>query len=90
MAFDKIGSVYEKNLKNFGQACLFYREAIENYNTGLIYSHPLRITPWSKPEVLVDKIIGLRDVIEVLLPDIEDLEIKTKVANDLKAIHYNF
>ena len=90
MAFDKIGSVYEKKIKNIGQACLFYREGIENYNNGLIYSHPLRITPWSKPEVLVDKIIGLRDVIEVLLPDIEDSEIKTKVANDLKAIQYNF
>jgi len=90
MAFNKIGSVYEKKIKNIGSACLFYREAIENYNNGLIYSHPLRITPWSKPEVLVEKIIELRDFIEVLLPDIEDSEIKTKVANDLKAIHYNF
>jgi len=90
MAFGKIGSVYEKRIKLIGQACLFYRESVENYNNGLIYSHPLRITPWSKPEILVGKIIELRDVIEVLLPDIEDPEIKMKVANDLKAIHYNF
>jgi len=90
MAFDKIGSLYEKKIKNIGSACLFYREAIENYNNGLIYSHPLRITPWSKPEVLVDKIIGLRDVIEVLLPDIEDLDTKQKIINDLKSIQYNF
>jgi hypothetical protein len=90
MAFDKIGSVYEKKIKNIGQSCLFYREAIENYNNGLIYSHPLRITPWSKPEVLVDKIIGLRDVIEFLLPDIEDLDTKKKIIKDLKFIQYNF
>ena len=90
MAFNKIGSVYEKKIKNIGSACLFYREAIENYNNGLIYSHPLRITPWSKPEVLVDKIIELRDFLEVLLPDIEDLDTKQKIINDLKSIQYNF
>jgi len=90
LAFNKIGSVYEKKIKNIGSACLFYRESIENYNDGLIYSHPLRTTPWSKPEVLVDKIIELRDVIEVLLPDIEDLDTKQKIINDLKSIQYNF
>ncbi|MBY9009072.1 MAG: hypothetical protein KGD74_04320 [Candidatus Lokiarchaeota archaeon] len=90
MAFNRIGLIYEKKIKNIGQACLFYREAIENYNNGLNYSHPLRITPWSKPEVLVEKIVELRDFIEVLLPDVENSEIKTKVVNDLKAINYNF
>lgn len=90
MAFNKIGSVYEKKIKNIGSACLFYREAIENYNNGLIYSHPLRITPWSKPEILADKIIELRDFIEVLLPDIEDLDTKRKIIKDLKSIKYNF
>jgi proteasome lid subunit RPN8/RPN11 len=90
MAFNKIGLSYEKKIKNIGQACLFYREAIENYNNGLIHSHPLRITPWSKPEVLIEKIIELRDLIDVLLPDISDLEIKKKVVNDLKSVHYNF
>ncbi len=90
MAFNRIGLIYEKKIKNIGQACLFYREAIDNYNNGLNYSHPLRITPWSKPEVLVEKILELRDILEVLLPDIKDIKIKTKVVNDLKAIHYNF
>ncbi|MHA1234013.1 MAG: hypothetical protein ACTSO6_09575 [Promethearchaeota archaeon] len=90
LAFFKIGFNYEKKIKNIGQACLFYREAIENYNNSLIYSHPLRITPWSKPEVLVEKIIELREIIEVLLPDIENTEIKTKVVNDMKGIRYNF
>ena len=89
-AFDRIGFSYEKKIKNIGTACLFYREAIENYNNGLIYSHPLRITPWSKPEVLIEKIIELRDIIDVLLPDIENSEIKKKVVNDLKSIRYNF
>jgi len=90
MAFNKIGFSYEKKIKKIGTACLFYREAIENYNNGLIYNHPLRITPWSKPEVLIEKIIELRDIIEVLLPDIVDSDIKKKVVNDLKSIRYNF
>ncbi len=90
MAFSKIGFNYEKKIKNIGTACLFYREAIENYNNGLISSYPLRITPWSKPEVLIEKITELRDTIDVLLPDIESSEIKKKVVNDLKSIRYNF
>jgi hypothetical protein len=90
MAFNRIGLIYEKKIKSIGQACLFYREGIENYNNGLNYSHPLRITPWSKPEVLIEKIMELRDIVEVLLPDIENSEIKTKVVNDLKDISYNF
>ena len=90
MAFFKIAFFYEKKIKKIGTACLFYREAIENYNNGLVYSHPLRITPWSKPEVLIEKIIELRDIIDVLLPDIEDSDIKKKVVNDLKSIRYNF
>jgi proteasome lid subunit RPN8/RPN11 len=90
MAFNKIGFNYEKKIKNIGTACLFYREAIENYNNGLIHSHSLRITPWSKPEVLIEKISELRETIDVLLPDIETSEIKKKVVHDLKTIHYNF
>lgn len=90
MAFNKIGLSYEKKIKNIGQACLFYREAIENYNNGLVYSNPLRITSWSKPEVLIEKIIELRDIIDVLLPDIENSEIKKKVVHDLKSIRFNY
>jgi len=90
MAFSKIGFFYEKKIKSIGQACLFYREAIDNYNNGLKYSHPLRITPWSKPEVLIEKIIDLRDLVDALLPDIKNIEIKTKVVNDLNGIRYNF
>ena len=90
MAFNKIGMSYEKKIKNIGTACLFYREALENYNNGLSFSHPLRITPWSKPEVLVEKIIELREIIDVLLPDIESSEIKKKVVKDLKSIRYSF
>ncbi|MHA2288177.1 MAG: hypothetical protein ACXABG_05270 [Promethearchaeota archaeon] len=90
MAFNKIGFSYEKKIKNVGTACLFYREAIENYNNGLVYSHPLRITPWSKPEVLIEKITELRETIDVLLPDIENSDIKKKVIKDLKSIRFNF
>ncbi|NVM17535.1 MAG: hypothetical protein HWN80_07450 [Candidatus Lokiarchaeota archaeon] len=90
MAFNKIGLSYEKKIKNIGTACLFYREALENYNNGLTYSHPLRITPWSKPEVLIEKIRDLREIIDVLLPDIESSDIKKKIVDDMKSIRYNF
>lgn len=90
MAFNKIGLSYEKKIKNIGTACLFYREALENYNNGLAYSHPLRITPWSKPEVLIEKIRDLREILDVLLPDIESSDIKKKIVNDMKSIRYNF
>ncbi|MFX0010829.1 MAG: hypothetical protein ACFE9R_10970, partial [Candidatus Hermodarchaeota archaeon] len=90
MAFSKIGLSYEKKIKNIGTACLFYREAIENYNNGLLHSYPLRITPWSKPDVLIDKIGELRDIIDVLLPEIESIEIKKKIVKDLKSIRFNF
>ena len=90
MAFNRIGLIYEKKINTIRQASDFYREAIDNYNNGLNYSHPLRITPWSKPEVLIEKIVDLRDIVEVLLPDIENTEIKTKVVKDMKAIRYNF
>ena len=90
MCFNKIGSIYEKQLNNIGSACLFYREAIENYNKAIIYTHPLRVTPWSKPEILIEKIIELRDFVEVMITNIEDLQIKQKVIEDLKSIQYNF
>ncbi len=90
MCFNKIGTIYEKQVKNIGSACLFYREAIENYNKAILHTHPLRVTPWSKPEILIEKIIELRDFIEVMISDIEDINIKEKVINDLKYIQYNF
>jgi hypothetical protein len=90
MCFNKIGSIYEKQLNNIGSACLFYREAIENYNKAILYTHPLRVTPWSKPEILIEKIIELRDFVEVMITNIEDLQIKQKVIKDLKSIQYNF
>ena len=90
MCFNKIGTTFEKIVKNFGSACLYYREAIENYNKAIKYSHPLRITPWSKPEILIERIIELRDLIDVLLPEVENFDIRKKVIRDMKSIQYNF
>lgn len=90
MSFNKIGTIYQTRLENYDSACLFYREAIENYNKAIVLNHPLRKALWSKPELLREKIIELRDLVEELLPNIENLEIKKKTINDLKAIKYNF
>jgi len=90
MSFNKIGTIYQTRLENYDSACLFYREAIENYNKAIVLSHPLRKSLWSKPELLREKIIELRDLVEELLPNIQNLEIRKKTINDLKAIKYNF
>ncbi|MFX1490524.1 MAG: hypothetical protein ACFFBI_15340, partial [Promethearchaeota archaeon] len=88
--FNKIGSIYQTRLNKLENTCLFYREAIENYNKAILKMHPLRTSFWNKPELLIQKIIELRDIVEELLPKLEKLEIKNRIINDLKKLHYNF
>ena len=88
--FHKIGSTYQTRLNKFENSCLFYREAIENYNKAILKSHPNRKALWSKTEILTQKILELKDIIEELLPKLENLSIKDKIRNDLDSINYNF
>ncbi len=90
MSYNKIATMYQTRLKNYDSACLFYKEAIENYNKAIIHSHPLRKSLWSKPELLSEKIIELRDLVDELIPNVENSEIKEKIINDLKFIRYNY
>lgn len=90
MSYNKIATIYQTRLKNYDSSCLFYKEAIENFNKALIQSHPLRKSLWSKPELLTEKIIELRDLVDELLPYVEHSKIREKVINDLKSINYNF
>ncbi|MBN1214878.1 MAG: hypothetical protein JXA99_05480 [Candidatus Lokiarchaeota archaeon] len=88
--FHKIGSTYQSRLNKLDNCCLFYREAIENYNKAIIKNHPNRKSLWSKPEILTDKILELKNIIEELLPRLEHQGIRDKIQNDLEAINYNF
>ncbi|MFX1494262.1 MAG: hypothetical protein ACFFBZ_08275, partial [Promethearchaeota archaeon] len=90
MSYNKIATMYQTRLKNYDSACLFYKEAIENYNKAIIHSHPLRKSLWSKPELLSEKIVELRDLVDELIPNIENSEIKEKIIKDLKFIRYNY
>ncbi|MFX1409793.1 MAG: hypothetical protein ACFFA6_05550 [Promethearchaeota archaeon] len=90
MCFNKIGTIYHSRLNNLESACLFYREAIENYNKAILRSHPSRKSMWSKPEMLSQKILDLKDVIEELLPKLENEDIQKKVMNELNSIKFNF
>jgi len=90
MCFNKIGTIYQMRLENFDSACLFYREAIENYNKAIVNSHPLRKSLWSKPELLKEKVIELKDLIDEILPNIVNESIKNKIVQDLDSIDYNF
>ncbi|MFX1267590.1 MAG: Mov34/MPN/PAD-1 family protein, partial [Promethearchaeota archaeon] len=38
MSYNKIATIYQTRLKNYDSACLFYKEAIENYNKAIIHS----------------------------------------------------
>ncbi len=90
MCFNKIGTIYQTRLENYDSACLFYRESIENYNKAILHSHPLRKSLWSKPELLKEKIIELRDILEELLPSVSHSSLRQKIVEDLKSIIYNF
>jgi proteasome lid subunit RPN8/RPN11/tetratricopeptide (TPR) repeat protein len=89
MGFNKIGTIYQTRLDNFDSACLFYREAIENYNKAIIHSHPLRKSFWSMPESLQEKILELKDLIEELIDKLNP-SIRKKILQDLQSINYNF
>ncbi|NVM38233.1 MAG: hypothetical protein HWN81_21745, partial [Candidatus Lokiarchaeota archaeon] len=90
MCFNKIGSIYQSRLNKLENACLFYRAAIENFNKALLKMHPLRTDFWNKPNLLIQKIVELRDIVEELLPNLENNELKNKIEKDLKSLHYNF
>jgi proteasome lid subunit RPN8/RPN11 len=89
MGFNKIGTIYQNRLENFDSACLFYREAIENYNKAIIHSHPLRKSFWSMPESLQEKILELKDLISELIDKVNP-SIRRKILQDLQSIQYNF
>ena len=90
MCFNKIGNIYQSRLNILENACLFYRAAIENYNNAILKMHPLRTSFWNKPELLIQKIIELRDIAEELLLNLDNIEIKNKIINDLRNLRYNF
>jgi proteasome lid subunit RPN8/RPN11 len=90
MCFNKIGTIYHSRLNKLENACLFYRAAIENFNKAVLKMHPLRTAFWNKPELLIQKIIELRDTLEELLPNLENIELKNKIVKDLKNLNYNF
>jgi hypothetical protein len=52
--------------------------------------HPLRTSFWNKPELLIQRIVELRDIVEELLPNLENSEIKNKIKKDLGKLQYNF
>ena len=90
MCFNKIGTIYQSRLHMLENACLFFRAAIENYNKAILKIHPMRTSFWNKPELLIEKIVELRDIVEELLPNLEDSELKDKILTDLSNLQYNF
>ncbi|MHA2398152.1 MAG: hypothetical protein ACXADU_04600 [Promethearchaeota archaeon] len=90
MCFNKIGTIYQSRLNKIENASLFYRAAIENYNKAIIKMHPLRTSFWNKPELLIQKIVELRDILDELLPKVNDIDLKKKITEDLRKLNYNF
>lgn len=90
MCFNKIGTIYQSRLNKLENACLFYRAAIENYNKAILKIHPLRTSFWNRPELLIQKIVELRDILGELIPNLDNLELKKKIIEDLENLHYNY
>ncbi|TFG26435.1 MAG: hypothetical protein EU532_09775 [Promethearchaeota archaeon] len=88
--YEKIGVIYQIRLNTPYNACLFYEEAIRNYNIALFKGHPLRSSLWSKSENLTKKILELKDLIYELIPKIVDPEERKKIEEDLNSIQLNF
>lgn len=89
-AYYKIGTIYHSRLNRPFHASLFYIQAIRSYNEGLLRHHPLRKSLWAKAELLTQKITEIRDVVDELIPSIENSDEKVKIQSDLNAIKYNF
>ncbi|MHA1342544.1 MAG: hypothetical protein ACTSQG_01040 [Promethearchaeota archaeon] len=88
-AYYKIGTIYHFRLNQPFQASLFYIQAIKSYNEALLRNHPLRTSLWSKAELLAQKIIEIKDIIEELVNHIENSEDKEKIIKDLKSLRLN-
>ena len=90
MCFNKIGTIYHTRLNKIENTCLFYRAAIENYNKAILKIHPLRTSFWNKPELLIQKIVELRDMLDELIPNLNNTELKSRIIADLRKLDYNF
>ncbi len=90
MCFNKIGTIYHTRLNKLENACLFYRASIENYNKAILKIHPLRTSFWNKPELLIRKIVELRDIVDELIPNLNNTELKSRIIADLRNLRYNF
>ncbi|MFX1398569.1 MAG: hypothetical protein ACFFAS_16190 [Promethearchaeota archaeon] len=89
MCYYKIGSMKVK-LDDLESGCLFFKEAIINFNNALINQHPLRRSLWSKPESLIPKLKELIEKFKRLLPKVEDGELKSILTKQFKEIKFNF
>ena len=84
--YHKIGTIYQSRLNKPFNACLFYEQAIRSFKQALLKGHPLRTSIWSKSELLYQKIIELKDIVEELIPKIENPEERKKIKDDLNSI----
>lgn len=87
--YHKIGAIYQTKENNPFSAALFYVQAIKSYNEALIRSHPLRKSLWAKAETLAPKLIELKDLVQNLIPNIENPEERNKIKKDFSSITYN-
>ncbi|TFG01276.1 MAG: hypothetical protein EU542_07200 [Promethearchaeota archaeon] len=87
--YHKIGMVYQTRLNKPFNACLFYNQAIKSYKQALVKGNPLRKELWNKPEVLSKKIIDIKDTVEELISNIENLDERRKIRSDLDSFELN-
>jgi proteasome lid subunit RPN8/RPN11 len=89
-SYHQIGLIYQSRLNKPYNACLFYNQAIKCYNEAILKAYVLRKSAWAKPESLTQKILELKDIVEELIPKIDNIEEKQKILNDLNSLKFNF
>jgi len=76
---------YEK--EDYESACWFYLEAIKGYDKAIHKFHPQRKSFWSLPSNLEKTIRGLESQINRLLENIQSLQIREKIREELEKLH---
>ena len=89
-SYNKIGTIYQSRVNRLNSAAFFFVEAIICLNDAISRGHPLRKDSWSKPEALIKKILEIKDIVEDLIPNIENPKEREKVVKDLNSIKFNF
>jgi len=90
VCYNRIGTIYQSRLNRLNSAAFFFVETIRCLNDAIPKGHPLRKKTWMKTETMKKKIIEIKDILEDIIPNIENPKEREKVNKDLNSISFTF